>query len=80
MREFCPRKQRVLRGLSPNLLILHNGATTLRSQPPFTGVLKGPGRKVPPRSAFLSVFGHLVPSAQKHSKKHSGGALSGPGP
>ena len=51
----------------------HLGYTSvLRSQPPFTGVLRGPGRRVPPgvffecfgapgsecpKEGFLSVFG-----------------------
>ena len=29
----------------------------LRSRPPFTGVLRGPGLKVPPRSAFWAILG-----------------------
>ena len=55
----------------------------LRSQPPFTGVVRGPGRKVPhgvlfecfwapgsecPKKCFLSAFWHFL--AQKSAKKH----------
>ena len=62
----------------------------LRSRPPFTGVPRRPGRKVPhgvlfecfwapgsecPKKCFLSVFGHL--SGLKSFKKHSKNTLWG---
>ena len=50
----------------------------LRSWPPFTGVLRGPGRKVPPGVLF-ECFWALGAGAQKHLKSTPGGTLQ-PGP
>ena len=68
----------------------------LRSRPPFTGVLLGPGPESAPRSAFWAILGTcLGVHAKKHSKstlwgtprqvpkiaqKALRGALCGPGP
>ena len=50
----------------------------MRSRPPFTGVLLGPGPESVPRSAFWAILGTCpkLPPAQKALR----GALSGPGP
>ena len=53
-----------LRAENP-LINLVRHRLALRSRPPFTGVLQGPGPESAPRSAFLGDFGHLTPSAPK---------------
>ena len=71
-------------------------AQELRSQPPFTGVLRGPGRKVPPgvlfecfwapgsecsKECLLSVFWRFLgPKTPKNTQKALFGALGGRGP
>ena len=49
------------------------GSQMLRSRPPFTGVLLGPGPESAPRSAFWAILGTClgVPQRQKALKKHS---------
>ena len=77
---------RVLGPLPPKALCL----VALRSRPPFTGVLLGPGPESAPRSAFWAILGTCLGVPQrvlfecflaflgpKHAKKHSQSTLWG---
>ena len=86
---FVPRKFRV----KITLVKLKEGSLRLWSRPPFTGVLRGPGLKVPhgvlferfwspasecPKECFLSAFWHfLAPKTAKNTRKALFGALRG---
>ena len=46
-------------------LLIQNGIFSLRSRPPFTGVLLGPGPESAPRSAFWAILGTCLGVPQR---------------